>query len=173
MDSSAKFRRSRAKVSRTDWAFLAGEFDGSELFFSNATLDFAVSLCKGQVAYLAAPFSRRAVSRDGAYDLVGAGAATFEASKWAGLCLSAGQPVLSSVGLISDMVAADLHGAFDPCDRAFWATFCKPLAARCDVVFVPPIVGWDESLGVFEAVSDALAMQKRVFLIRPNAGAIR
>jgi hypothetical protein len=173
MGDVVRFRRSRAAVSRTDWAFLAAEFDGSELFFGNATLDFAASLCRGQVAYLAAPFSRRAVSRDGAYDLVGAGAATFEASKWAGLCLCAGQPVLSSVGLISDMVAADLHDAFDPCDRAFWSTFCKPLAARCDVVFVPPIAGWDESLGVFEAVGDALAMQKRVFLIRPNSGAVQ
>lgn len=112
------------------------------------------------MVYLATPYSRIAVDGDGRWNLtasmVAADRAARHAARLAAVGITAVSPIVQS--------AAMCHAshALDPLDAAFWTRWCAPLLARCGVVVVPDIEGWDQSDGIWREVQEAVAAMKPV-----------
>lgn len=124
-----------------------------------------------RLVYLATPYTRRAVDENGAWCLDLSIAAAAEASAWAWRLTRAGlsvvSPIMLSAQMVHDEYAAERASpdAIDPLDHRAWEAWCAPILARCEVVAIPPIAGWDESLGVWREAVGALAVNKTVLLL--------
>lgn len=125
----------------------------------------------GGLFYLATPYTRRAVDENGAWCLDRSIAAAAEATAWAWRLTRAGlsvvSPVMLSAQMLHDEYAADRPNAdaLGPLDHHAWEGWCRPILARSDAVAIPPLDGWDVSLGVWREVVAALGVNKPVFLL--------
>ena len=125
---------------------------------------------RGQLSYLATPYSKLARDDDGAFSIAGSLECAARAARWARLLALEGITAVSPIIQAVEMVHADgIDPQLDPLDERFWEGWCRPLLNACGGVIVPPIPGWAESEGIWVEVCAALRAQRPVFLIRPGA----
>lgn len=60
------------------------------------------------------------------------------------------------------------YGAIDPLDQDFWAAFNELMMARCDVLIVAHMPGWDESSGIAHEIKYFLNAGKPIFDLNPE-----
>ena len=152
-----------------DWAaaFLKGHARAGVLH-RDVSLDFVAKRCQGRLVYLASPYSKRCLIR-GAWDEDLSLSLGFAAAKWVAELSLRGVTAISPVSQSSMMVSALQRGLLDPLDPAFWESWCRPLLHACEAVVVPPITGWDDSVGVWFEVQAALDANCPVYLLREGA----
>ena len=124
-----------------------------------------VAHSRGSLCYLATPYSKRAKSPSGHFCIFNAESAAADALLWATDLAAEGVTAISPI-LQSHAMADQGRRDLDPLDHNMWMAWCAPLLLRSDVVIVPPIRGWQDSVGVWQEVLTALSMQKPVMCIR-------
>lgn len=158
---------------RPDWAALH-DYEGLTLRRDVGVPELAQRFA-ARLVYLATPYTRRAVDENGAWCLDRSIAAATEASAWAWRLTRAGLSVVSPVMLSAQMVhdewaAERPHAdALGPLDWRAWEAWCRPMLAASDLVAIPPIDGWDESLGIWREAVAALAVNKPVVVLEGRA----
>lgn len=157
-----------------DWTHPNLESCAGSLLQRDAMLADGVSHCRGQLAYLATPYSKIAVNNNGVWDYSASMVAMTRAARWARMLAIEGataiSPIIQSVEMVHAGVSLASLATLDPLDATFWENWCSPLLAKADVVIVPPIHGWAESAGVWVEACTALKSARRVFLIKPGEG---
>lgn len=156
------------------WATLAGHDRGQR--FRMVPLEAAVrDLSASQpLVYLASPYSKIAVNREGRWDIGRSMTASTRAAMWSARFAERGVSAVSPIVLSAEMchlrvpsLCLEGHGPLrlNPMDAAFWTRWCFPLLVACDAVVVPPIEGRDRSAGVWGEVVTALGASKTVYWI--------
>ncbi len=141
------------------------------LLNDQATLADVVAQCRGVLCYLATPFTKIAQYDDGEFDPAKSLECATRAARWSRALAIEGVTAVSPVIQSVEMVHADfVDQQLDPLDWDFWMCWCQPLLHACPVVIVPRIDGWGDSDGVWHDAVTALRQQKRVFVLRPDAG---
>jgi len=152
-----------------DWAFLASTYGGSGLFRAAVPFGEVIDRCRGRLTYLATPYSKIAVDLDGHFCHMNSGDAARAAANWVTHCgisgVTAISPIVQSVVMINSKFGHDM----DPLDDAFWGRWCGPLLKACGAVVIPPIDGWDSSVGVWLEARNALKSNKPVFVIKKGS----
>lgn len=133
-----------------------------------ATLPKIVTRAKGKLIYLATPYSKLVVDAEGVWsefksDLNGSVAVGWQ-SELAGHGLTSISPIAASMA-ICEMASADYD--LDQLDAEFWERWCFPLLARSEALVIPPIDGWDESVGVWREAVYFLKHCRPVFVMKP------
>jgi hypothetical protein len=150
------------------WAELFAFYAGSSLLTVAAHFADVARACSGDLVYLATPYSVEVVDGQGRFDISMSAAMAEVAAAWSLRCAAAGITALSPIAMSHAMVAADAYDQIDPLAAPFWTAWCRPMLAACPVVLVPPISGWDRSVGIWHEVRAHLARQRRVYLIAPR-----
>ncbi|MGV6840590.1 MAG: DUF1937 family protein [Planktomarina sp.] len=144
-------------------------FQAGELLYRNADLGMVADHCCGSLCYLATPYSRVAVYDDGEWSPCESLQCSDRAARWARHFaldgVTAISPIIQSVG----MLHCDLGGDLDALDAAFWENWCRPLLVATGPVIIPPIPGWNHSVGIWREAIYALEHNRSVFVIDPNA----
>ncbi len=107
------------------------------------------------LAYMASPYTR--YSR-------GIGAAFVDAAKLAARLIQAGVNVYSPI-VHSHPIAE--CGDIDPRDQKFWHDFNQTMLAKCDVLIVAHMDGWEDSSGVAHEIAFFAAEGKPIFDLDP------
>lgn len=98
--------------------------------------DGRVTIDGESVAYLASPYSKYPAGID---------AACADVAALAGRLIKAGIAVYSP---IAHGHAISKAGLIDPFDHDFWLTFDVKMMARCDLLLVAEMLGWQHSAGI-------------------------
>lgn len=149
-----------------DWPRLRALY--RDLLVSRLPLGGAVARLRGSLVYLASPYSLHVRGEDGAFDSGASAAMSARAAFWARLLAAEGVTAVSPVVLSAEMVHADRGALLDPLDAAFWDGWCHPLLRACEAVVIPPIAGWDLSLGVWREACAAIARNRRVYIVEED-----
>ena len=107
------------------------------------------------LAYLATPYSKYPK---------GTGAAFIEACKLTARLIKAGVNAYSPIAH-SHPVA--LHGGIDPLDQEFWKDADAEILARCDLLIVARMDGWEQSSGVAHEIEVFAKAGKPIFDLDP------
>ncbi|RAP39250.1 hypothetical protein BYZ73_21510 [Rhodovulum viride] len=153
-------------TARPDWAALAQLWPDEVLLHRTADLQDTAAACRGRLVYLATPYTREAVTVEGAWDPARSAAAQAGAARWARAFARAGVTAISPVVQACAMLGDDPAAAPDPLDHGFWSAWCWPLLLACDAVAVPPLPGRRRSVGIWTEVRAALDQTKPVYLMR-------
>ena len=150
-----------------DWSSPALDtYAAGSLLHRDAALSDVVARCAGRLVYLATPYSKLACCDNGQFNPAGSLKAAFLAARWAGLLADRGITAVSPVIQAVAMVHCDPDDTrLDPLDAEFWEGWCRPFLAASGMVVVPPILGWQDSDGIWVEVCDALRAQKHVLQI--------
>jgi uncharacterized protein DUF1937 len=136
-------------------------YDG--LLYPNASVSDIVKNQIGGLSYIATPYSNHVTDGSGFRpDLSKACAGV--AAQWAATLILHGIMPVSPIVQSAAMADAAL-GAIDPLDSTFWAVWCSTLLVQCRRVIVPPIPGWDKSVGIFAEAKFALENNRPVYLL--------
>lgn len=151
-----------------DWDGLAR----SSILIRRADVVGVAARHRADLVYLATPYSKIARKPDGRFCPVRSDACAAEAARWVAMFAASGVTAVSPVVAAN---AAVLHrhrgGVRDPLHSDFWESWCRPLLFASQVVVVPPIDGWRESVGIWREVTAALACNAPVYLIAlPESG---
>lgn len=152
-----------------DWqaAFLQGH-ERAGVLRRDVDLEFVAKRCQGRLSYLASPYSKPCL-HNGAWDEDLSLSLGFAAAKWVAELSLRGVTAMSPISQSAMMVSAVQRGRIDPLSVNFWEGWCRPLLHACEAVIVPPIAGWDESMGVWFEVQAALDANCPVYLLREGA----
>ncbi len=146
-----------------DWnAPALDEFARIELFKPDADLLTVSRECRGDLCYLASPYTRLC-QRAGGFDAAASARCGIDATEYAARLALVGVTAISPIALASMMVSMSL--SLKPLDGAFWGRWCQPLLRKCSKVIVLPLPGYMESTGVWHEVRHALQSQKRVYVL--------
>lgn len=120
--------------------------------------------------YLATPYSLEVVDDAGRWCPVAALHIAGQAACWAERLRRVGVTAISPIVQSDRMVRRwgfDAGGdpVADPLDGDAWVRWCRPLLCACDGVIVPPVEGWQRSVGIWGEVVFALSGNRRVFLL--------
>ena len=130
-----------------DWPGLA-QVAGDRLTAGGAW-EAILDQLQGQLVYLATPYSRVVVDGEGLFSYEASLKAIYDAAGWSGILAVEGVTSLSPIIQSAEMVHTLGSEFLDPLDAAFWTRWCVPLLAASDAVVIPPIPGWDSSVGVW------------------------
>ena len=159
---------------KPDWTHPDLDTYAGDLLRRDATMADVVGECRGRLAYLATPYSKIALSNNGVWDYSASMVAMTRAARWARMLAIEGvtaiSPIIQSVEMVHAGVSLASLSEMDPLDAVFWEGWCSPLLLKADVVIVPPITGWAESVGIWIEACTALRSNRQVFLIKPGEG---
>ncbi|PYE80831.1 DUF1937 family protein [Pseudoroseicyclus aestuarii] len=153
-----------------DWTQLCARYEGSGLLRRDVDVDTAAKLALGCLGYLSVPcytctFAAPKTNFAARHELE---TAAMAAAIWSRVFARHGARIVSPVVRLDGTWAAN-----DLRDRSL--LYPSPgqgrsafLLRRCDLVVVPPIDGWRESVGVWRDACWALERNMRVLLIQPN-----
>lgn len=152
-----------------DWPRLSAAYPGNVLLHVDCPLSDVASRVRGDLVYLATPYSRLVADGSGGWDrglslLLGT-----RAARWARALALEGVTAVSPIVMAVEICHADVEGLLDPLDDAFWSRWCQPLLSASAAVVVPPMVGWDQSAGVWREACWALRHNVPVYLIAEGA----
>ncbi len=152
-----------------DWnaAFLKGH-ERAGVLYRDVDLEFVAKRCQGRLSYLASPYSKLC-QHSGAWDEGLSLSLGFAAARWVAELSLRGVTAMSPISQASMMVSAGQRGRIDPLGVSFWEGWCRPLLHACEAMIVPPIEGWDDSVGVWFEVQAALDASCPVYLLREGA----
>jgi hypothetical protein len=146
-----------------------------ELVHWGATPQSVVDLCRGQLVYMATPYSRRVIGADGCWSAQLNRELIEESAIVAGELVRLGQalhaPVLQAAsicaayanevaGLSRRRIGPDFPS---PLDQDFWESVNRPSLHKADAIVVPDLPLWHQSAGVLDEVHQALRTNRRVF----------
>lgn len=151
--------------SPANWHCLTAFYAGSSLLTSAPNFAAVATACRGDLVYLATPYSKLVLDEAGQFDEYLSITAADAASHWAARFAVNGITAVSPIVLADGLIGMDRHKLIDPLVAEFWTNWCRPLLDACAVVVVPPIAGWSESVGIWHEVRAQLARQRRVYLI--------
>ena len=143
-------------------------FEQGELLYRDASLADLISHARGRLCYLATPYSKVCVTDDGEWNQVESLFCAGRAARWSRALAVEGITAISPIIQSVEMVHVDFDEWLDPLDARFWTDWCQPLLNACGPVIVPPLDGWQESLGVWQEALFALRADRPVFLIDPK-----
>ena len=155
--------------SRPDWAWLKASFPDDILLHVDREFADVANLCRSRMAYLATPYSLNVVGEGGRFSIAEAAQVEIKTARWARHFAIAGVTVCSPILLSCAITNADVEGHIDPLDEKFWEQWCRPMMYSCGVMIIPPMVGWDQSLGVWREACWALQNNVPVHLIREGS----
>jgi hypothetical protein len=147
-----------------DWFALLARARRSGLLFEGS-LGAMVARLRGGVVYLATPYSKLVVRSDGGFDAAMSEAQGALAAEWQLRLALCGISAFSPIGSTVAMLREDNTHQMDPLSAEFWGAWCRPFLAASNVVVVPKVPGWDQSLGVWHEVVTAIQAQSRVVLL--------
>lgn len=119
----------------------------------------------GGFVYLASPYSKRVIGRDGVWSLGLSGALASEAAVQVGRLKEAGVAAFSPIVLSAAVVHATLNpykvraepaAQHDPLDAEAWLEWCMPFLWSARAMVIPDVPGWDQSDGIKAEVLQAL-----------------
>ncbi len=152
-----------------DWSALHG-YEGLTLYRDVAVRALALRFAS-RVVYLATPYSLRVVDDNGSWCPARSTGAAADAARWAWRLTRAGLSVVSPVMLAAQMLQCEYDedrrhaDAIGPLDHQAWESWCLPILSAAGVVAIPPLPGWDESMGVWREAEVALAANKPVCVL--------
>ena len=152
-------------IDRFDWEFLDKTYGDCGLHHFDIEFGDVIDRCRGVMCYLATPYSEAYVNVGGKWCDMQSEMAVSEASKWLTYLAASAITAVSPIA-VSAQIGADVLG---PSDQIFWAKWCAPILRASHCVIVPKIQGWDQSLGVWEAVCKALNASKPVYVLKEAA----
>ena len=144
------------------------KWDG--LLYVDVPLADAARRLRGRLVYLATPYSRQVIGSDGHWCPVRSTEFGIRAAMWARRLAGVGVTAVSPIVQAVEMVHCGAAGEPDPLDAEFWEKWCRPLLAKADAVVVPPIRGWQVSVGVWREAIEALATSRQVWLLKDDTG---
>jgi hypothetical protein len=165
----AEFAGFREWPDEPDWPRLIDQYSGASLLFPSAAFIDAVSFCRGGLAYLATPYSREAVDLNGIWSAVRSDDMARQASKWVLHCAVNGVSAISPIAQAVAMMDVDGAHTVGPLDHSFWMNWCMPILRASSSVIIPPIAGWDRSIGVWQEAVWALRHNVPVHIIREGS----
>lgn len=119
----------------------------------------------GALCYLATPYTKICQTDSGQWCPDKSVKAMHLASRWAYVfaChhVCAVSPIVQSASMVMNIDCCEI----DPLDEHFWEKWCFPLLCNSDIIIVPPILGWRESVGVWREVCIALGQNKPIYLV--------
>ncbi|PYE80395.1 DUF1937 family protein [Pseudoroseicyclus aestuarii] len=149
-----------------DWPQLCARYAGSGLLQRDVALIDAAQVLRSGLAYLATPYTQLSLDDGGRWCPSSSSLAADAAAAWCSRFAQTGVTAVSPVVQADAMLQRDpWSDALDPLDETFWSVWCRPLLSRCDAVVIPPLPGWEQSLGVWTAARAAVTRQTRVILI--------
>ena len=153
-----------------DWGGLARSYGGTGgLLDLDVSADVVVRSLKGRLVYLATPYTQHVRDPEtGRYVRWKGEAMAQEAARWSAIFAASGITAISPIVAAQAIVETDASGGIDPLDPDFWTDWCWPLLAQSQAVVVPPIVGWERSVGVFGEAAHALRAMKRVMVVEDD-----
>lgn len=113
------------------------------------------------LCYLGTPYSR---FKGGVYK------AFEEASRLAARLLRAGVKVYSPIAHTHSIAT---YGDIDPLDHHIWLPFDEVMMARCDVLIVAEMSGWQESKGVTHEISFFRQRNRPIYHLDPESLTMR
>lgn len=137
----------------------------AHLLHVGVSVDDLESRAQGLFCYLATPYSRRVLDRQGVWSFERSAFVADLAAFWSGNLALRGVLAISPIAHAHAMIAACDGQNLYPLDQEFWTRWCAPLLGVVDAVIVPPIAGWRESTGVWHEVRETLGFQRQVFIM--------
>jgi len=147
----------------------------SDLVHWGATPASVVARCRGQLVYLATPYSRRVIGPDGRWSAELNRGLAYESAFEAGRLVMLGQsvhaPILQSA-MMCDVWAHQIEGLSrhplgqqfpDPMDPEFWEAVNRAALFAAGAVVVPDLPLWHQSAGVLDEVHQTLRANRQVF----------
>lgn len=124
-----------------------------------------------RLVYVATPYSREVLDERGRFCWGRSGDCADDAAHVVALLLRAQVTGVSPIVLVHALLLADRDRVIppgeppiNPLDADLWTRWCAPLLAACDAVYVPALMGWDRSAGIWHECRTALRAGKPVFL---------
>ncbi|WP_306131023.1 DUF1937 family protein [Roseovarius sp. MMSF_3350] len=137
-------------------------------FRVDATMSEVVSECRGRLCYLATPYSKMVLDDAGRWSREKSITAAILAGRWVRDFALDGVTALSPIALCCAALDADhVTGYLDPLDAVFWENWCRPMLNASGAVIVPPLPGWQESVGIGVEVRAALQIGLPVYVMGP------
>lgn len=155
----------------TDCDWLGGEmaaFERDRMLFRDVSADYVAARHGGELAYLATPYSKLCRDRSGGFNRSASITCVYSGAYWQRAFALRGLSTVSPIvmaGLIAESDMAEEVQEVDPLNAPFWENWCRPMLEKADLVVVPQIDGWRDSLGVWCEVQTALARDVPVFLV--------
>ena len=156
-------------MSRTfSWGALAQSAARGEtrkISFGKDPAYVADAIGSGGFVYLASPYSKRVVDRNGQWSLGLSGALSAEAAVQVGRLKDVGVSAFSPIVLSAEVVHATLNpfrikaepaAQHNPLDAEAWLTWCMPFLWSARAMVIPDVFGWDQSDGIKAEVMEAL-----------------
>lgn len=109
----------------------------------------------GYLAYLATPYSKYPGGLDAAFR---------DAAALAARLLVAGIAVYSPIAHTHPLA---IYGDLDPLDHSIWLPFDAAMMARCDVLIVAHMDGWEQSFGVAHEIEVFQGAGKGIYDLDP------
>lgn len=150
---------------RPDWPWLLSAVPRARL--QVADIDEVAGRTRGRLVYLATPYSLQASDGRGWCPALAALPAA-DAAAWVARLARRGVTAVSPV-LQSHHACLALPGLLDPLDAAFWQCIDAPLLHAAGALVIPPVPGWQASLGIWHETGVALARGTPVWLIAEGA----
>lgn len=152
-----------------DWGWLKDTYPDGVLLHVDFPFSTVVQRVKGQMGYLATPYSREVLNDDLQWDAGLSLQVETKTARWVRKFALEGVTVVSPVIMACSICHADPEGDVDPLDDAFWSRWCQPILAGCGAVIIPAMPGWDRSRGVWREACWALLHNVPVYLIAPGS----
>lgn len=151
---------------RPNYDWLSREHGRGALLHVDAGFDATIAACRGRLAYLATPYTRNVIDRDGLFSPVLSMEMQTRAARWAWRFAIGGVTAMSPIVQACSMLAVDFEQHLDPLGDAFWSGWCQPMLMASGSVIVPAIYGWEKSTGIWREVCWAIDHNVPVWLVR-------
>ncbi|MDI3335885.1 DUF1937 family protein [Defluviimonas aestuarii] len=143
-----------------DWQALARIAREKALLVRFGETDESVAALASGLVYLATPYSKVTLDDRGNWSFHASADAMERASRVSARLAKLGITAVSPIVMAADMCHTD--ATLDPLDADFWTRWCAPILAASRSVVVPSIPGWDQSVGIWHEVREAIGRNRTV-----------
>lgn len=116
---------------------------------------------KTSLTYLATPYSLYVGGLEQAFE---------EAATLAGMLIASGMNIYSPIVHCHSIA---IHGRLDPLDHSLWLALDDVMLAKCDVLLVAHMAGWENSFGIKHEIAFFQDAKKPIFDLDPETMIIK